>query len=401
MNTSLPILIIGGGIGGITAAVEIAEAGREVVLVEKEPFLGGNVTKFNNYFPKLCPPTCGLEINYRRIRSNPGISYLAGTEVTEIKGGHGDFRVRVESGPEMISDRCTSCGRCAEVCPVEGPGGKAVYIPDGVVFPVKYTIDTRLCPGEACGKCVEACPYDAIHLDADPSAEELRVDSIIIATGWRLYDAARIGNYNYQTEPDVVTNLEFEQMLSGNRMSDEKLSRPSDGKMPSRIAFVQCAGSRDLNHLPYCSAVCCSASIKHALTLAGLYPEIRTEIFYIDIRLAGRNEDLLVKAGESPFIALTRGKVGRITSRDGDGGLILEVEDMMAGTRRRDSFDMVVLATGLVPNRIRPSLKTDEYGFYDGDQLPGIYAAATCKRPMDVSSTVKDATAAALKALKK
>ena len=394
-------MVVGGGISGITAAVEIAEAGREVILVEKEPYLGGNVTRFNNYFPKLCPPTCGLEINYRRIRSNPRISYLVGTEVMEIEGEHGDFMVKVISGPAWINDRCTSCGKCAGVCPVPGPMGKAVYIPDGVVFPLKYTIDPDLCPGESCGKCVRSCPHDAIHLDANPFESVFRVHSIIIATGWHLYDASRIENYHYQTEPDVITNLEFEQLLYANRLQDKKLARPSDGKIPFRVAFVQCAGSRDVNHLPYCSAVCCSASVKHALTLAENYPEIKSEIFYIDLRLAGRNEDLLVKAEQNPSVVLTRGKVGRITHQDGDGGLILEVEDMMAGIRRQDPFDLVVLAAGLVPNRIRPPLKTDEYGFYDGVQLPGIYPAATCKRPMDVSSSVKDATAAALKALKK
>jgi quinone-modifying oxidoreductase subunit QmoA len=400
LNHSLPILVIGGGIGGITAAVEIAETGGEVVLVEKAPYLGGNVASFNNYFPKLCPPACGLEINFRRIRSNPRIRCMVGSEITAIEGTAGDFRVTVESGPALINDLCTSCGICAEVCPVDRPPGKAVYIPGGVVFPLKYTIDRDICRGEACGECMEACPYDAIRLDAVTTRTELGAHSIIVATGWHLYDASRIENYGYSTEPDVITNLEFEQMLSGNRMHDHKLARPSDGQMPSRVAFVQCAGSRDLNHLPYCSAVCCPASIKHALTLAELYPEVQVEVFYIDLRLTGRNEDLLVKAGQAPSISFTRGKVGRITPGGADGGLILEVEDMMSGTLRRDLFDLVVLATGLVPNRIGPSLNTGEYGFYDKDQRPGIYVAASCKRPMDVSSSVKDATAVALRALK-
>lgn len=398
MNKSLPILIIGGGIGGITAALEVAETGREVILVEKAPYLGGNVTGFNNYFPKRCPPTCGLEINFRRIRSNPRITCIVGSEVTDIRGKEGDFRVQVRSVPEMINDRCTSCGKCVEVCPVERQGSKAVCIPEGVVFPAKYTIDPQICLGEACGKCVNVCPCDAIHLDADPSVEEYRVKCMIVATGWHLYDASRIENYHYRDEPDVITSLEFEQLLSENRMRQEKLSRPSDGKMPSRIAFIQCAGSRDLNHLPYCSAVCCSVSIKQALTLADLHPEIRTEIFYIDLRLSGRNEDMLVLARQTPSITFTRGKVGRI-SRDGEGGLLLEVEDMQASVRRRDPFDLVVLAAGLVPNRILPVLETGEYGFYTEKQAPGIYVAATCKRPMDVSSTVKDATASAMKAI--
>jgi len=399
LNSHLPILVIGGGIGGITAAVEVAETGREVVLVEKEPYLGGNVARFNNYFPKFCPPTCGLEINYRRIRSNPRITCLTGSQVKAIGGGPGDFTVQVETGPARVSDRCTCCGKCAEVCPVGGPRGRAVYIPGGVVFPAKYTIDAELCRGEACAECVDICPCAAIHLDAQPERKEYRVHSIIVATGWHLYDASALENYRYAEEPDVVTNLEFEQLLSGISTGDRVLARPSDGKMPSRIAFVQCAGSRDLNHLPYCSGVCCSASIKHALTLADHCPEVHTEIFYIDLRLTGRNEDLLVQAASTPSVTLTRGKVGRI-SRGDNGGLLLEVEDMQAAVRRRDNFDLVVLAAGLVPNHIIPELNTGTYGFYTEEQAPGIHVAACCGRPMDVSSTVKDATAAALKAMK-
>ncbi len=163
--------------------------------------------------------------------------------------------------------------------------------------------------------------------------------------------------------------------------------------------FYTMCGIEGLNHLPYCSAVCCSASVKHALTLAEAYPEIETEIFYIDLRLTGRNEKLLRKAEKTGTITFTKGKVGRIGPGDESGRIILEVEDIMAGKKRMDSFDMVVLATGLVPNPLILSLAANEYGFYDTTQLQGIYPAATCKRPMDVSASVKDATAAAIKSM--
>ncbi|MCK5137624.1 MAG: CoB--CoM heterodisulfide reductase iron-sulfur subunit A family protein [Bacteroidales bacterium] len=401
-----PILIVGGGISGITAAVELAETGREVLLVEKEPYLGGNVAGFNNYFPKLCPPACGLEINFRRIRSNPLISYYTSAEVQEISGTKGEFRVTISVGARLINNRCTSCGKCTEVCPVDregpdsyGPAKKAAYIPGGLAFPMKYTIDAEICQKEACGKCVEVCDYNAIQLDARPVEIELRAHRIIVATGWRLYDASRIENYRYAGEPDVVTNLEFEHLLATCEREHKKLTRPSDGETPKRIAFVQCAGSRDVNHLPYCSAVCCSASVKHALTLAESYPGIMAEIFYIDLRLTGRNEKLLNKAEQDDAIKLTKGKVGRIERDKNGNGLILEVEDIMAGTRRMDSFDMVVLAMGLVPNRFLPAITTNENGFYSAGQIQGIYPVASCKRPMDVASSVKDATAAALKAM--
>lgn len=392
-----PTLIIGGGISGITAAVELAEAGREVVLLEKEPYLGGNVSRFNNYFPKLCPPACGLEINFRRIRSSPRISYYTGAEVTSICGMDGDFQVKVALAARMINNRCTACGKCAEVCPTDP---KAVYMNGGLAFPMKYTIDGGICLKETCGRCLEVCDHDAIHLDAVPAEIEIQAGRIIVATGWQSYPAEKIMDYSYREEPDVVTNVEFEQILAACGRENRKLTRPSDGILPSRIAFVQCAGSRDVNYLPYCSAVCCPASVKHALTLSESYPGIRSEVFYIDLRLTGRNEKLLKKAEDCDTITFTKGKVGRIGRKQEEDGLVLEVEDIMAGIKHSVTFDMVVLATGLVPNPPIANLATNEYGFYLPGQPHGIFPAATCKRPMDVSSSVKDATAAALKAMK-
>jgi quinone-modifying oxidoreductase subunit QmoA len=265
---------------------------------------------------------------------------------------------------------------------------------------MKYTIDGDLCQRESCARCLEVCEFDAIHLDAKTTEIELHVHRIIVATGWRSYAAEHIENYQYREEPDVVTNVEFEKILAACKRENRKLARPSDGKLPERIAFVQCAGSRDINHLPYCSAVCCPASVKHALTLSESYEGMKTEIFYIDLRLSGRNEKLLNKAEGTNGIVLTKGKVGRIErSKDGTA-LNLEVEDIMAGIKRTDPFDMVVLATGLVPNPLIPILTQNEYGFCSSDQVPGIYPAASCKRPMDVSSSVKDATASALKAMR-
>lgn len=404
---NFPTLIIGGGISGITAAVELAEAGQEVVLIEKEPYLGGNVSRFNNYFPKLCPPACGLEINYRRIRSNPRISYYTGAEVRQIEGSEGDFRVIISVEARLINNMCTSCGKCAEVCPekrtpVPGrdPEEKAAYIPGGLAFPMKYTIDPEVCKKDACAKCLEVCDYDAIQLEAKPAEIEIQVKKIIVATGWKLYDASRIENYHYSEESDVVTNLEFEHLLAACTRDHKKLARPSDGEVPRRIAFIQCAGSRDVNHLPYCSAVCCSASLKHALTIVEDDPELKTEIFYIDMRISGRNEKLLKKAQDTASITLTKGKVGRIERDQKNECLVLEVEDVMAGTRRKDSFDMVVLAAGLVPNHITENLPTNEHGFYDIEPVPGIIPAASCKRPMDVVSSVRDASAAVLKTMR-
>jgi quinone-modifying oxidoreductase subunit QmoA len=266
---------------------------------------------------------------------------------------------------------------------------------------MKYSIDPQVCKREACGKCLEVCDYDAIQLNATAAEVEIQVGKILVATGWTLYDAGRIENYHYQEQADVVTNQEFEHMLAACTRENTKLGRPSDGLTPRRIAFVQCAGSRDVNHLPYCSAVCCSASLKHALTLESEYPEIHTEIFYIDMRLSGRNEKLLNEAEGKERITLTKGKVGRILAEEGKKNLVLEVEDIHRGTRRVDAFDMVVLAMGLTPNHVEADLKVNEYGFYLPGQVAGIVPAATCKGPMDVSSAVKDATASALKVMQR
>ena len=405
---NLPILIIGGGISGITAAVELAEAGQEVILIEKGNYLGGNVARFNNYFPKLCPPSCGLEINFRRIRSNPRINYYTGAILKNICGADGNYRLKIELKPRLINNSCTSCGKCAEVCPVERPakpgrntGEKAAFIDNGLAFPMKYCIDPDVCKREECALCLEVCDYQAIQLEATSAEVEIQVGKIIVATGWLPYDASNIKEYRYVEEPDVVSNLEFERMLAACTREDKKLTRPSDGQAPRRIAFIQCAGSRDVNHLPYCSAVCCSASIKHALSLEQAYPDIHCEIFYIDMRLAGRNEKLLVQAEAKERITLTKGKVGRIHPPEGEKGLLLEVEDISGGRKRLDAFDMVVLALGLTPAPLAAGMKTNEFGFFLPDQPSGLIPTASCKRPMDVSSSVKDATASALKAMQR
>ena len=401
-----PILIIGGGISGITAAVEIAETGHEVILIEEQPMLGGNVLKMNNYFPKFCPPTCGLEINFRRIRQNPRITCYTSTTVTEIKGEKGNFNVVLESAPLYVKNNCTACGKCTEVCPEIRPDTfnygfgetKAIYLPHEMAYPMKYTIDENFCKKEKCSKCKDVCDYDAIDLYAGKTITRIKVSSVIVTTGWENYNATGIDNLHYSDYENVVTNIEFERLLALNGPGGKDVNRPSDKAIPKDIVFVQCAGSRDENHLPYCSAVCCSASLKHALTLQEKYTDIKVKIFYIDLRVTGRNEDFLEKAIQNKNIELIKGKVAGIEEIKDNKNLIVEAEDILSGKKIKHETQMVVLATGIVPNCKIPGISTNNNGFLT-ETIDGIYSAACCKKPMDVSSSVKEATAAALKAI--
>ncbi len=407
--TDNPILVIGGGISGITAAVEIAEVGRKVILVERLPYLGGNVVRMNNYFPKLCPPGCGLEINFRRISQNSNIDVFTSTIVSSIKGTRGSFIVQARCGAEYVNSNCTACGDCSEVCPVERPNEfnysfdktKAVYIPSEMAYPFRYNIDGAYCINEKCKKCVDACKYNAIDLKARESITEFKVSSVILATGWQPFRASFIKDLHYSDYDNVVTNVELERILAENGPFKGRLLRPSDKKIPGLIAFAQCAGSRDENYLPYCSAVCCSASLKHALTISDKYPDTRISIFYIDIRVAGRNEDFLSRVKSYKNIELIKGKVAKIEEQVNSKNLVLEAEDIMSGKKVRKEFDLVVLAGGIIPSEapVENNMR-DDFGFLLPESLPGgIYAAACSKRPMDVSSSLKDATGVALRAI--
>ncbi|MFC2102279.1 FAD-dependent oxidoreductase [Bacteroidota bacterium] len=403
-----PIVVIGGGISGVTAAVELAEAGREVILVEEQPYLGGNVARMNNYFPKLCPPSCGLEINFRRIRQNSRISVYPSSTVSNISGERGNFSLQITTSPQFVTNSCTACGECVDVCPEERPDQfnysltktKAIFLPYEMAFPMKYTIDEDYCKREACNRCVEVCRYDAIDFGAKEEITEIDADAVIVATGWHNYDAGRLDTLSYLASPDIVTNVEFERLLAPNGPGEGALLRPSDNEPPKEIVFVQCAGSRDENHLPYCSAVCCSASLKHALTLQEKLPESKVKIFYIDLRVSGRNEDFLNRVKEHQNIDLIKGKVGRIEVDPVSKKLIVEAEDILQGMKATYQADLVVLATGIVPNRFSETAAMTEYGFLAGEQQDGIIAVSCSKQPMDVSSSVKEATAAAMKAIK-
>ena len=406
------ILVVGGGISGLSAALEAAEAGRDVVIVEKNPYLGGRVTQLHQYFPKLCPPNCGLEINFKRLRENLSIKFYTSAEVESISGQKGNFDVKFKLNPTFINANCTACGKCTEVCPVEIPNAfnygldktKAANLPHQFAFPLKFTIDTVACQGASCGKCLEVCEYKAIDLGMQPETVSLNVGAIVWATGWNPYDPSKIGYYGFGRNKNVITNVMLERMAVLAGPTGGKIVRPSDGKAPETIAFVQCAGSRDENHQPYCSQVCCMATLKQTTYIREQYPDAKIYVFYIDIRAMGKYEDFYARVQKDENVIFIKGKVGEITE-DASGTLELEVEDQYAGKVIKQQADLVVLATGMAPPTRDTGVPvgfdvTDKDGFVVTSAAEvGISGAGCAKKPSEVSGSVRDATAAALQAI--
>jgi len=406
------ILVIGGGIAGITAAVEAAEAGYDVVIVEKEAYLGGRVAQLNKYFPKLCPPTCGLEINFQRIKNNPRIRFFTLAEVEKISGQPGNFDVAITQRARYVNDRCTACNACVAVCPVDRrdtfnfgmSATKAIYLPHQMAFPMKYVIDDSACELNACAKCVEVCEYDAIDLEMKPKSFNLKVGAVIVATGWKPYDANRIDNLGFGRYADIITNMMMERLAAPNGPTKGKIVRPSDGKPVNSVAFVQCAGQRDETHLGYCSAICCLGSLKQATYIREQNPDSKAYIFYIDLRTPGTYEFFSKKVQSDKNVSLMKGKVAKIIEDSASKGLIVEAEDILSARKFRVNVDLVVLATGMVAN-MEEKKPAAEVG-YDKDHFviadesaPGIYVAGCARGPVDVATAAQDATAAALKAI--
>jgi heterodisulfide reductase subunit A-like polyferredoxin len=283
---------------------------------------------------------------------------------------------------------------------------KAIYLPYPMAYPMQFVIDPKVCPGKECGKCVPACPYGAIELDMQPETIEVEVQAVILATGWEPYDAAKIDNLGFGKYPNVVTNVMMERLASVEGPTGGKIQRPSDGKDIESIAFVQCAGSRDENHLKHCSGVCCMGSLKQARYIREQYPEAEIYMFYIDVRAPGRLEDFFAAVQKDEKFHLIKGKVAKVEEEGSDGDLMVQAEDTLSGERIKQKVGMVVLATGIVPSEtgvqveVEGGLQKDEHGFLTTDQpQAGLLVAGCAKRPVDVAACVRDATGAAMKAL--
>jgi len=367
-GNSKALLVIGGGIAGLTAALDAAETGLDVILIEKSPYLGGRVAGFHNYFPKLCPPSCGLEINFRRLRNNPRITVLTLAELEKLEGSPGQYDAVIKIAPRYVSSACTLCGDCFDVChseiadPLEFGFSKtkAVHARRLAAFPATYVLDRAACATD-CHACVDACKYGAIDLAQGTERKTFRVGSVIVATGWKPYDAAKLDNLGYGKSANVVTNVMLERLAAMDGPTGGKLLRPSDGKAPKSVAFVQCAGSRDENHLPYCSTVCCLASLKQTTYVRKLYPEAKVTIFYIDVRTPGQLQEFAskVRSGGTGQGKGGQGRRGRADQRSAShGGRCARRQeddaDVRAGSAgHRDGSPDCRIARGFQAGRVR------------------------------------------------
>jgi quinone-modifying oxidoreductase subunit QmoA len=407
------ILVVGGGISGLTTALEAAEVGYEVFLVEKNPYLGGRVAQLNQYFPKLCPPTCGLEINFRRIKDNPKVKVLTMAEVEKVDGSPGNYDVAIKVNPRYVNENCTCCGDCAAACQSEIDSDydfgmrkiKGAYLPFEMAFPSRFVISPEIIGSDDAQRAKDACQYDAVDLAMEAKTLNLNVGSIVWATGWQPYDASKIDNLGFGQYPNIITNMMMERLAAPNGPTRGRIVRPSDDKEPASIGFVQCAGSRDENHLPYCSYICCMASLKQVTYVRERYPEAKIYVFYIDLRTPGyRYERFYEKIKEDENVFLIKGKVAEVSEDPTSKNITVVAENAVTGEKIHQEVDMAVLATGMQPTTATDKLPADlnysEDGFILNDyDAGGMFGAGCAHKPADVVSSNQNATGMALKAI--
>ncbi len=404
---SSAILVVGGGFAGLTAAIEAAELGHDVYIVEKAPFLGGRVAQLNKYFPKLCPPSCGLEIQFQRIRNNPRIKFFTLAEVTKLTGSKGDFTAEVTLKPRYTAPHSVDLGFFASSLKGKATNDfdfglddrKPLYKSTPFAFPSRYVLDVKALTAEDRAK---VATNKFLNLNDAEKKIELKVGAIVVATGWQPYAVENLLNLGAGCVKNCVTNMQFERIASPYGPFKGQVVRPSDGKAPKRVAFVQCAGSRDQNHLNYCSYVCCMASIKQCQYVVEAMPNAHCDVYYIDLRTPGRYVKVLDKVRNSGNVTFIKGKVANVEQIEGDR-VRIQAEDAVRGEKLTMDYDMVVLATGMRPTlatmQTALPVRLDEEGFISGGEEEGIFAAGCALMPLDVTRTAQTGTAAALKAV--
>ncbi len=433
-------LVIGGGVAGIQAALDLADSGIETILVEREPSIGGNMFRLSETFPTLDCPQCILTPKMNDVANHPNIKLYTYSEIEDVSGYMGNFKVKIKKKATYVDwDKCTGCGECMKVCPAyalsEYDFGmakrKAIYIQNEQAVPLKAVIDENKCiklqfdkkvrEGKIkpkkhvriCEKCVDVCDAQAIHFKNNEEIIEEEVGAIIVATGFEVMPAEKFpelgGHY-----PDVVTALQFERLLAPSGPTNGIPRRPSDGKIPKRIAFIHCVGSRDPEHgVPYCSRICCMYLIKQATLYRHAVPDGEAYAFYIDIRSNGKGyEEFYERSKEEYGVVYIRGKVGKVY-KVGDKYRVQAV-DTLTGRVIEMDVDMVVLATAAVASKgIKELAKKlripyDEWGWLKEVHLKlrpletpvaGIFIAGTAQFIKDITDTVSEASGAAAKAM--
>ena len=410
-SISSDLLVVGGGIAGITAAIEAAETGLNVILIEKNPYIGGKVAQFNQYFPKLCPPSCGLEINIRRLRTNPLIKLFTLAEVKSVSEQSGSYKAAINLKPRYVNNQCTVCGDCAKVCPEKRKNEfnylmdetTSIYIPYENAYPQKYVIDMNTCKGTSCSKCVEVCKYKAIDLNEKEKEIVVEAKSVIWATGWEPYDAKKLDILGFGKYPDVITNVMMERLAATDGPTQGKILRPSTKQEVKSVAFVQCAGSRDNDHLEYCSSICCMASLKQSQYIREQHPDAEIHLHYIDLRSYGLFEDFYNKVQKDENVHFHRGKVAKVFADESSDKLIVEAENTLTGNLMQNAVELVVLATGMEPTvKNLPVDKEliDASGFFKTNGN-GMISCGVNSKPKDVAAVVQEATGSVLKAIQK
>ena len=431
-------LVIGGGIAGIQAALEIAESGNKVYLVERTGTVGGRMAMFDKTFPTLDCAACILTPKMVAVGQSKNIEILVLSEVQEVTGSVGDFKVKVfKKAAYVDASACVACGDCAAACPMTASSEfdmgiasrKGIFMPFPQAVPNTYMINPETCNwhlsgGKKCGVCVKKCSKGAVHLDAKDEVLELKVGNIIVATGYDTLDPKRIDRYGYGKYPNILTSLEFERLTNASGPTGGKIAMKvhrtnkktkaeewvfePDGPKPKAVAIIHCVGSRDQNYNKYCSRVCCMYSLKFAHLVREKVPDAKCYEFYIDMRAFGKGYEEFHERIREEGVHLLRGRSNSIVERDGQ--MYVHGEDI-ANNRLIDvPVDMVVLSVGLQPSKGADELAgklnipRDNDGWFrelnynaepNSTGRDGIYLAGVCQGPKDIPDTVAQASAAA------